>query len=69
MPYDFKLADRIREYLSTIPSIKIEEKEMFRGLTFRIKAAHQFVAAYAYTHFSIDHERKDAEHFLFLDLN
>ena len=36
MPYDLKLADRIREYLSTIPSIKIEENEMFRGLTFMV---------------------------------
>ncbi len=34
MPYDTKLADRIREYLKTIPKIKIEEKKMFRGLTF-----------------------------------
>jgi TfoX N-terminal domain len=36
MAYDLKLADRIREYLITIPGIKIEEKKMFRGLTFMI---------------------------------
>ena len=36
MAYDTKLADRIREYLSAIPKIKIEEKKMFRGLTFMI---------------------------------
>ena len=36
MAYDTKLADRIREYLITFPRIKIEEKKMFRGLTFMI---------------------------------
>ena len=36
MAYDTKLADRIREYLKAIPDIKIEEKKMFRGLTFMI---------------------------------
>ena len=36
MAYDTKLADRIREYLSVIPKIKIEEKKMFRGLTFMV---------------------------------
>ena len=36
MAYDTKLADRIREYLSVIPGTKIEEKKMFRGLTFMI---------------------------------
>ena len=36
MPYDLQLADRIREYLATRPSLKIEEKEMFRGLTFMV---------------------------------
>ena len=36
MAYDTKLADKIREYLSAIPTIKIEEKKMFRGLTFMI---------------------------------
>lgn len=36
MAYDTKLAERIREYLKAIPRIKIEEKKMFRGLTFMI---------------------------------
>jgi hypothetical protein len=36
MAYDIKLADRIREYLIQFPKLKIEEKEMFRGLTFMI---------------------------------
>ena len=36
MAYDTKLADRIREYLSKFPKLKIEEKEMFRGLTFMV---------------------------------
>jgi hypothetical protein len=36
MAYDIKLADRIREYLLKFPPLKIEEKEMFRGLTFMI---------------------------------
>lgn len=36
MPYDIHLADRIREYLITVPGLQIEEKEMFRGLTFMI---------------------------------
>ena len=36
MAYDIKLADRIREYLAGIPDLKIEEKEMFRGLVFMI---------------------------------
>jgi hypothetical protein len=36
MPYDLKLANRIREYLSSILKLKIEEKEMFRGLTFMV---------------------------------
>lgn len=36
MPYDLQLADRIREYLSNFPGITIEEKEMFRGLTFMV---------------------------------
>ena len=36
MPYNTKLADRIREYLLNFPKLKIEEKEMFRGLTFMI---------------------------------
>lgn len=36
MSYDTKLADRIGEYLSKIPAIKIEEKKMFSGMTFMI---------------------------------
>ena len=36
MPYDLKLADRIRTYLENIPGIKIKEKEMFRGLAFLV---------------------------------
>lgn len=36
MAYDIKLADRIREYLVQFPKLKIEEKEMFRGITFMI---------------------------------
>jgi hypothetical protein len=36
MAYDTKLADRIREYLVRLPQLKIEEKEMFRGLTFMV---------------------------------
>jgi TfoX-like protein len=36
MAYDTKLVDRIREYLIQFPKLKIEEKEMFRGLTFMI---------------------------------
>ena len=36
MAYDTKLANKIREHLVTIPKLKIEEKKMFRGLTFMI---------------------------------
>lgn len=36
MAYDTKLADRIREYLVDFPNLKVEEKKMFRGLTFMI---------------------------------
>ena len=36
MTFDTKLADRIREYLLQFPNLKIEEKKMFRGLTFMI---------------------------------
>jgi TfoX/Sxy family transcriptional regulator of competence genes len=36
MAYDIKLADRIREYLTEIPNLKVEEKQMFRGLTFMV---------------------------------
>lgn len=36
MAYNTKLAERIRTYLDTIPKIKIEEKEMFKGLAFLV---------------------------------
>jgi hypothetical protein len=36
MAYDIKLADRIREYLAEFPNLEIEEKKMFRGLTFMV---------------------------------
>jgi hypothetical protein len=36
MAYDIKLADRIREYLVRFPQLKVDEKEMFRGLTFMV---------------------------------
>ena len=34
MPYNEKLADRLREALAEIPNV--EEKKMFRGLTFMV---------------------------------
>jgi TfoX/Sxy family transcriptional regulator of competence genes len=36
MGYSIKLAERIRTYLETLPDIKIEEKEMFKGLAFLV---------------------------------
>jgi hypothetical protein len=36
MPYNIKLADRLREYLVQMPGLKIEEKEMFSGLAFMV---------------------------------
>lgn len=36
MAYDLKLADRIRTYLADVPGLAIEEKEMFKGLTFMV---------------------------------
>lgn len=36
MAYSTKLADRIREYLSDIQGMKIEEKKMFGGLSFMV---------------------------------
>lgn len=36
MAYDEKLADRIREHLLTVPNLEIEEKKMFKGLTFMV---------------------------------
>jgi hypothetical protein len=36
MAYDTKLADSIREFLAQLPTLKIEEKKMFGGLSFMI---------------------------------
>jgi len=36
MAYSIKLADRLREYLAAIPSLQIEEKEMFSGIVFMV---------------------------------
>ncbi len=36
MAYDVNLANRVREYLSAIKSIEVEEKKMFGGLAFMI---------------------------------
>jgi TfoX/Sxy family transcriptional regulator of competence genes len=36
MAYDIKLADRIREYLTGFPKLKIEEKKMFSGVAFMV---------------------------------
>ena len=36
MPYNIGLADRVREYLSEIPDIDVEEKEMFSVLNFMV---------------------------------
>ncbi len=36
MPYDMSLADSVREYLSEIPNIEVEEKEMFSVLNFMV---------------------------------
>ncbi|MBL7921986.1 MAG: TfoX/Sxy family protein [Bacteroidia bacterium] len=36
MAYDTQLADKIREYLAAFPKLKIEEKEMFKGLAFMV---------------------------------
>lgn len=36
MAYDEKLAKRIREFLAEIPECVIQEKKMFRGLTFMV---------------------------------
>ncbi len=36
MAYDTNLAERIRHYLAEIPQLKVEEKKMFRGLTFMV---------------------------------
>lgn len=36
MPYDTRLADKVREYLADIPDIDIVEKEMFAVLNFMV---------------------------------
>lgn len=36
MPYDLKLADKVREYLANFPKLKIDEKKMFGGLAFMV---------------------------------
>ncbi|MBT1695369.1 TfoX/Sxy family protein [Fulvivirgaceae bacterium PWU4] len=36
MAYSIALADRVREFLQTIPELEIEEKKMFRGLAFLV---------------------------------
>lgn len=36
MAYDTKLADRVREYLVRFTHLNVEEKQMFRGLTFMV---------------------------------
>lgn len=36
MAYDLKLAERIRQYPEGFPKLHIEEKKMFRGLTFMV---------------------------------
>ena len=36
MSYDTKLAEGIRKYLANFPSLRVEEKKMFRGLTFMV---------------------------------
>lgn len=36
MAYNIKLADRIRDYLARQTKLTIEEKKMFRGLTFMV---------------------------------
>jgi len=36
MTYDLQLAEKIRNHLSGIPGLKVEEKKMFRGLCFMV---------------------------------
>jgi hypothetical protein len=38
MAYNTGLANRIREFLATKTKLKIEEKKMFRGLTFMVNS-------------------------------
>lgn len=36
MAYDIKIADRVRDRLSQVPGLQLEEKKMFAGLAFMI---------------------------------
>ncbi|QEC44319.1 TfoX/Sxy family protein [Pseudobacter ginsenosidimutans] len=36
MAFNTKLADRLREYLASVPGIRIEEKRMFSGMAFMV---------------------------------
>lgn len=36
MAYDIKLAEKVRTYLQDFPALKVEEKKMFRGLSFLV---------------------------------
>ncbi|WP_185287396.1 TfoX/Sxy family protein [Chryseobacterium lactis] len=36
MAYSIELADRVREWLSTVDGIEVEEKKMFSGLAFLV---------------------------------
>ncbi|HEY8398412.1 MAG TPA: hypothetical protein VIK80_10745 [Flavihumibacter sp.] len=36
MAYDLELADRVRNYLTQLPDLNIEEKKMFAGLAFPV---------------------------------
>ena len=36
MPYNTKLADRVKEYLAHLPGLQIEAKKMFGGLAFLV---------------------------------
>jgi TfoX/Sxy family transcriptional regulator of competence genes len=36
MAYNIELADRVREWLSTVDGIEVEEKKMFSGLAFLV---------------------------------
>jgi len=36
MPFNTKLADRVRTYLAAFPDLQVEEKIMFRGLVFMV---------------------------------
>ena len=36
MAFDTILADRVRNYLTSLPNLEVEEKKMFRGLAFLV---------------------------------